>query len=155
MSKGATPHNYNLRSKIDSELLRPSDFTPPSFVSTPKSTAPPQPNQLCFTPTTSLLLETAALYTSPLHPPLSSFQTTLTNATSIITTPVILPQPCIDSMTIAHSASSLPSPNQSASDFTPIEHSLQPQFSLGPFKEVQVLPKPNEQNVVLEQKTLP
>lgn len=40
-SKGVTPHNYNLRSRFGLELLRTSDFTPPSFISTPKATAPP------------------------------------------------------------------------------------------------------------------
>ncbi|KAL3868919.1 hypothetical protein ACJMK2_041671 [Sinanodonta woodiana] len=161
MSKGVMPHNYNLRSRFGLELLLQSDFTPPSFISTPKATASPQSNQLSVTPTTSLLLKTAALYTSPvtLYPPLTTLQTTPTNATSIITTPSpapgILPVPGFDSTTLTYSTSSLHLQNQSTSDFTPIEYYFQPQSSLGPFHQVQVTPKPNPQKSVFEHKTLP
>ncbi|KAL3854403.1 hypothetical protein ACJMK2_013673 [Sinanodonta woodiana] len=79
MSKGVTPHNYDLRNRIRPALLRPSDFTPPSHVSTPRATtAPPQLDELSTAPTTSLLLDTAAIYTSPvtIHPPLTTTRRT-------------------------------------------------------------------------------
>ncbi|KAL3881015.1 hypothetical protein ACJMK2_033215 [Sinanodonta woodiana] len=66
MNKGVTPHNYQLRRRSGPTLLRPSDFTPSTSVSTPKPTAPTDLNDLVTIPTTSLLLETAAsTYTSP------------------------------------------------------------------------------------------
>ncbi|KAL3854069.1 hypothetical protein ACJMK2_013350 [Sinanodonta woodiana] len=51
MNKGVTPHNYNQRSRFGPELLRPSDFTPPTYTSTPKATAPQPSNDLPVTPT--------------------------------------------------------------------------------------------------------
>ncbi|KAL3836199.1 hypothetical protein ACJMK2_021641 [Sinanodonta woodiana] len=100
MNKGITPHNYQLRSRSGPTLLRPSDFTSSTSVSTPKPTAPTDLNDLVTIPTTSLLLETAAsTYTSPviLHTPLTSLQTTPTSATSTITTPS--PAPIIRPLT--------------------------------------------------------
>ncbi|KAL3882069.1 hypothetical protein ACJMK2_028444 [Sinanodonta woodiana] len=108
MNKGVTPHNYNLRSRFGPELLRPSDFSPPTYISTPKATAPPPSSELSVTPTTSILLDAAARYTSPvtIYPPLTSLQTIPTYAMSIITTPspasVIIPLPDLDSTTSLH-----------------------------------------------------
>ncbi|KAL3854011.1 hypothetical protein ACJMK2_013295 [Sinanodonta woodiana] len=117
MSKGVTPHNYDLRNRIRSTLLRPSDFTPPSHVSTPRATAPPQTDELSTSPTTSLLLDTAAIYTSPvtIHLPLTTLPTTPITATSIITTP--RPAPDLRSTTFTPPASSLPDPPTPDSTF--------------------------------------
>ncbi|KAL3887569.1 hypothetical protein ACJMK2_027508 [Sinanodonta woodiana] len=107
MNKGVTPHNYNLHSRFGPELLRQSDFMPPTYISTPKATAPQPSNDLPVTPTTSILLDATAQYTSPvtIYPPLTSLQTTQTYSTSIITTPS--PAPIIISLTNLDSTTSL------------------------------------------------
>ncbi|KAL3842573.1 hypothetical protein ACJMK2_020567 [Sinanodonta woodiana] len=105
MNKGVTPHKYNLRSRFRIELLRPSYFTPPTYISTPKATAPQPSNDLPVTLTTSILLDGAIQYTSPvtIYPPLTSLSTTPTYATSIMTTPssapIIIPLTDSDSTT--------------------------------------------------------
>ncbi|KAL3887392.1 hypothetical protein ACJMK2_027334 [Sinanodonta woodiana] len=146
MKKGVTPHNYNLRSRLGTELLRPSDFTPPTHVSTPKATAPQPSNDLPVTPTTSILLDAATPVT--IYPPLTSPSTTPTYATSIIATPstapIILPLTDSDSTT---------SP-LSQSQPTPFQHSVQHQFSLGSCNNVPVTNTINLQNSVSETKIL-
>ncbi|KAL3854408.1 hypothetical protein ACJMK2_013678 [Sinanodonta woodiana] len=123
MSKGVTPHNYDLRNRIRPTLLRPSDFTPPSHVSTPRATAPPQLDELSTAPTTSLLLDTAAIYTPPV---------TIT-AISIITTP--RPAPDLRSTTFTPPASSLPDPPTPDST---LQCPLQQESLFGPSLSVQL-----------------
>ncbi|KAK3600795.1 hypothetical protein CHS0354_020472 [Potamilus streckersoni] len=57
------------------------------------ATAPPCPFDRSFTPTTSLLLETAATYSSPvtLYPPLEPLSTVLTSAPRISSKPISTP----------------------------------------------------------------
>ncbi|KAL3868433.1 hypothetical protein ACJMK2_041241 [Sinanodonta woodiana] len=133
MNTGVTSHNYNLRSRFGPELLRPSDISPPTYISTPKATAPSPSNDLSVTPTTSILLDAAARYTSPVTilPPLTSLQTTPTYATSIITTPN--PAPIIIPLRDLDSTTSLPLQSKP----TPFEHSTKHQFSLGSCDKVQ------------------
>ncbi|KAK3600794.1 hypothetical protein CHS0354_020471 [Potamilus streckersoni] len=113
MNKGATPHNYYLRNRLlpklltpsdfpspgsarlttsaTAALLTPSDFTPPGSARVKKqATAPPCPFDRSFTPTTSLLLETTATYSSPvtLYPPLELLSTVLTSAPLISSKPI-------------------------------------------------------------------
>ncbi|KAK3606304.1 hypothetical protein CHS0354_037982 [Potamilus streckersoni] len=122
MNKGFTPHNYYIRNRLLPKLLTPSDFpspgsarlktsttaplltqldfTPPvsARVKTP-ATAQPCPSDRSFMPTTSLLLKTAATYSSPmtLYPPLEPLSTVLTSpprfSSKLISTPVLLSLP--------------------------------------------------------------
>ncbi|KAL3854016.1 hypothetical protein ACJMK2_013300 [Sinanodonta woodiana] len=150
MNKGVTPHNYNLRNRFGPELLRPSDFTPPTYISTPKATAPQPSNDLPVTPTTSVLLDVATQYTSPvtIYLPLTSLSTTPTYATSIITTPSTAP--IIIPLTDSDSTTSPPLQSKP----TPFQHSVQHQFSLGSCDKVPVTKTINLQNSVSEPKIL-
>ncbi|KAK3598967.1 hypothetical protein CHS0354_024639 [Potamilus streckersoni] len=100
MNRGVTTHNYYLRNRLLPKLLTPSDFTPPGSARVKTSaTAPPCPSDRSFTPTYSLLLETAATYSSPviLYPPLEPLSTVLTSAPRLsskqISTPVLQSPP--------------------------------------------------------------
>ncbi|KAK3598095.1 hypothetical protein CHS0354_006055 [Potamilus streckersoni] len=107
MNRGVTPHNYYLRNRLLPKLLTPSDFPSPgsarlttsatSPLLTPSDFTPPgsaivKPSA-SFTPTTSLLLETAATYSSPvtLYPPLEPVSTVLTSAPRISSKPISTP----------------------------------------------------------------
>ncbi|KAK3597465.1 hypothetical protein CHS0354_041881 [Potamilus streckersoni] len=107
MNRGVTPHNYYLRNRLLPKLLTPSDFPSPGSARlttsatapllTPSDFTPPgsarvQPSA-SFTPTTSLLLETAATYSSPvtLYPPLEPVSTVLTSAPRLSSKPISTP----------------------------------------------------------------
>ncbi|KAK3586485.1 hypothetical protein CHS0354_016910 [Potamilus streckersoni] len=89
MNRWVTPRNYDVRNRIVSKLLPPSHFTPPSnAISTPEATAPPYSQEKIQVPSTSLLLEAAATFTTPtvtIHTPISTLETISTSSTG--TTP--------------------------------------------------------------------
>ncbi|KAK3605805.1 hypothetical protein CHS0354_002422 [Potamilus streckersoni] len=107
MNRGVTPHNYYLRNRLLPKLLTPSDFPSPGSarLTTPATApllipsdfTPPGSARVktsaSFTPTTSLLLETAATYSSPvtLYPPLEAVSTVLTSAPRISSKPISTP----------------------------------------------------------------
>ncbi|KAK3581058.1 hypothetical protein CHS0354_013965 [Potamilus streckersoni] len=107
MNRGTTPHNYYLRNRLLPKLLKSSDFPSPRSARlttsatapllTPSDFTPPGSARVktsaSFTPTTLLLLETAATYSSPvtLYPPLEPVSTVLTSAPRISSKPISTP----------------------------------------------------------------
>ncbi|KAK3611282.1 hypothetical protein CHS0354_004931 [Potamilus streckersoni] len=100
MSRGVTPHNYNLRRRPAPVLLTPSHFTPSdSAKSKTAATAPPFSIDRSLLPPTSILLDgTPSTYTSPvtIYPPtpilLHSTSSTYTSPATISPTTSILLQ---------------------------------------------------------------
>ncbi|KAK3582921.1 hypothetical protein CHS0354_009728 [Potamilus streckersoni] len=115
MNRGVTPRNYDLRNRIISKLLPPSHFTPP------KATAPPYSQEKIQVPSTSLLLEAAATFTTPpvtIHTPLSTLETISTSLKCRLTSAF---QSLFDHGSTAHStpASNLGPVTQCPIDLTP------------------------------------
>ncbi|KAK3592861.1 hypothetical protein CHS0354_028944 [Potamilus streckersoni] len=105
MNRGPTPHNYYLRNRLLPKLLTSSDFPSPGSARLTTSATEPLlapsvftplgsarvKTSASFTPTSSLLLETAATYLSPviLYPPLETLSMVLISAPRISSKPIL------------------------------------------------------------------